>query len=69
MEAITKNYSQKEAAVKTVQAGVDILLMPKDFHGAVEGILEAVKNGEISEDRINDSVLRIIKAKLKMQTE
>lgn len=69
MEAITKNYSQKEAAVKTVQAGVDILLMPKDFHGAVEGILEAVKNGEISEDRINDSVLRIIKAKLKMKTE
>lgn len=69
MDAITKNYSQKEAAVKTVQAGVDILLMPKDFHGAVEGILEAVKNGEISEDRINDSVLRIIKAKLRMQTE
>lgn len=69
MDAITKNYSQKEAAVKAVAAGVDIILMPKDFHGAVDGILEAVKNGEISENRINESVLRIIKVKLSMDAE
>lgn len=69
MKAITNNFSSKEATLKAIQAGVDLVLMPEDFHSSVEGVLEAVKNGEISEDRINDSVLRIIKAKLMMQYE
>ena len=38
--------------------------MPQDFKQAAQGILEAVKGGEISEERINESLRRIIKAKL-----
>lgn len=68
MGAITDNYSSKEATVKAIQAGVDLVLMPENFHSAVEGVLEAVEQGEITEDRINESVIRIIKKKLMMQS-
>ena len=44
-----------------------IVLMPQDFKVSVEGVLEAVKNGEISEERIDESVLRIIQKKIKMK--
>ena len=67
MGAITENYSSKEATVKAIQAGVDIVLMPQDFKVSVEGVLEAVKNGEISEERIDESVLRIIQKKIKLK--
>lgn len=66
MKAITKQYSSDEATVKAIQAGVDLILMPEDFEKAVQGVLDAVENGDITEDRINESVLRIIKKKLTM---
>ncbi len=69
MKAITDNYSSKEAAVKAISAGVDIVLMPQDFEEAVNGVLEAVKNGEITEERIDESVLKIIKKKLTIKTD
>lgn len=67
MGAVSKNYSASSAAVKAVQAGVDILLMPEDLQEAFSGIYEAVRSGEITEDRIDDSVRRILKAKLNLK--
>ena len=64
MGAITQNYTSRQAAVLAFQAGVDMLLMPRDFKQASEGILEAVEKGEISEERIDESLRRIIKVKL-----
>lgn len=64
MGAITQKYTSGQAAVMAVNAGVDMLLMPQDFKRAAGGILEAVQEGKISEERINESVRRIIKAKL-----
>ncbi len=64
MGAIAENYSSDEAAVKAVEAGVDLLLMPKDFTLAYEGIMGAVLDGRISEERINESVGRILRKKL-----
>lgn len=64
MGAITQNYDSAKASVMALDAGVDMLLMPQDFKQAAQGILEAVKGGEISEERINESLRRIIKAKL-----
>ena len=69
MGAITENYTSKEATVKAIQAGVDIVLMPDDFAASVEGVLEAVKKGDITEERINESVLKIIKKKLTIKVE
>ena len=63
MGAITDNYTSDAAAVKAVEAGVDMILMPQDFKSAYNGLLEAVRNGEISEEHIDESVRRIINAK------
>ncbi len=64
MGAITQDYSSRDAAVMALKAGVDVLLMPKDFTAAYQGVLEAVRNGEISEARIDSSVRRILKVKV-----
>lgn len=64
MGAISQEYSSAQAAVKALKAGVDMLLMPADFNTAYEGVLSAVKNGEISEERINESVYKILKTKM-----
>ena len=64
MGAITNNYTSAEAAVQAVQAGVDMILMPQDFEDAYQGILSAVNSGTISEDRIDESVRRILEVKM-----
>lgn len=63
MGAITEYYSPKEAAVMAILAGCDVLLMPEDFHEAFRGILEAVQEGVITEERLDTSVYRIFKCK------
>ncbi len=65
MGAITERYTSGEAAVASVKAGADILLMPTDANEAAEAMIEAVQNDEISEERIDESVVRILKLKLK----
>lgn len=60
MGAISQNFSSDKAVILAIQAGVDILLMPKDFHTAYIGILNALTNGEISETRIDESLTRIL---------
>lgn len=67
MGAIADNYSSGDAAVKTITAGSDMILMPADFNEAYNAVLSAVQNGTISEDRINQSVTRILKVKLAMK--
>lgn len=68
MGAITKEYSTADAAVRAVNAGVDMILMPSDLAGTHGAILEAVESGEISKERIEESVRKILllKAKKKM---
>lgn len=65
MKAITNDYSAGEAAVKALQAGVDVILMPDDLAEAYKAVKKAVDNGEIKESRIDESVERIIYTKLK----
>ena len=50
-----------------VNAGVDMILMPQDYETAYNGLFQAVQDGTITEDRINESVTRIVKVKLQMQ--
>ena len=64
MGAITQSYSPGEAAVAAISAGVDLLLMPEDFQEALNGLTFAVEDGTISESRIDESVLRILRAKI-----
>lgn len=63
MGAVTERFSSAEAAVAAVEAGADLLLMPADFSAARQGILDAVKGGQISEERIDQSLFRILCAR------
>lgn len=63
MEAITKLFEMQRAIVLAVNSGNDIILMPPDPAGAVKIIHDAVNSGEISEDRIDKSVRKILSAK------
>ncbi len=63
MGAITERYSSGEAAVLAIKAGTDIVLMPEVYSEAFESISEAVARGEISEERIDESVMRILSLK------
>ena len=65
MKAITDNYSSGEAAVKAIQAGVDLIVMPDNYKEAYKAIKKALKSGKIKESRIDKSVRRIIYTKLK----
>ncbi len=66
MGAISDNYQPAEAAVQAIQAGIDIVLDPKDFDAAYEGVLSAVKAGKISQEQIDKSVTRIVATKLQL---
>ncbi|WP_112231188.1 glycoside hydrolase family 3 protein [Lentzea atacamensis] len=64
MAGVRKLHSDAEIPVLAIKAGVDQLLMPPNLGLAVESVLKAVRSGEISEQRIDQSVLRILKMKL-----
>ena len=63
MQAMTDHYGSGEIAVGAVKAGVDILLCPRSLKDGVEALTEAVESGEITEERIDESVLRILRLK------
>ena len=63
MESIADNYSVDDAVVMSVKAGMDMILQPKDMVSAVNSIEQAVADGELSEDRIDESVRRILTLK------
>ena len=63
MGAITESYGPAEAAVMFLQGGGDLILMPESLQDAYDGVLTAVEAGELTEERIDESVLRILEAK------
>lgn len=63
MEAITGSYSAAEASLMAFQAGADVLLMPADLGEAYDALLAAVQDGTISQERLDESVLRILQLK------
>lgn len=63
MGAISKQFASDEAAIMALNAGADMILMPLDFNKAYEGVLIALQNGRVSEERLNDAVSRILRVK------
>ena len=63
MKAITENFTPGEAAVRALQAGADLLLMPADLAEAFDAVTEAVETGAIPEAALNAKVARILAAK------
>lgn len=64
MKAISGQYTSAQAAVQAILAGNDMVLMPLDFKGAYQGVLDAVENGTITLERLEESLSRILKVKL-----
>lgn len=65
MSAISEYYDSSQACIMAFKAGADMVLMPEDFEAAYEDVLAAVKDGTISEARINDSLRRVYRIKYK----
>ena len=66
MGAIANSNDFREVGVAAIKAGADIVLVCHEYEHETDvylGILDAVESGEISKERLNDSVRRIIKAK------
>ncbi len=63
MGALSNDYSPEEIAVRSVEAGIDILLHPKDARATIEAVASAVEKGRITSQRIEESIQRILAAK------
>ncbi len=69
MGALTRVFTGTPAqvsaaeAVAAIQAGNDMVIIPADLDGAYNGLLQAVRTGTISEKRVDESVLKILRIK------
>ena len=63
MGGIVNDYSIVDGSIEAIRAGSDILLAPLDPKMAIEGIAAAVGRGDLSKERIDESVRRILEAK------
>lgn len=63
MGAITNNYTPGEAALGALEAGCDILLMPDSLQEAFDAVVAAVESGSFSEERLDETVKRILRFK------
>ncbi|BAU83436.1 beta-N-acetylglucosaminidase [Streptomyces laurentii] len=66
MEGVRTKYGDARVAVLAIQAGVDQLLNPPDLSVSWNAVLSAVKNGELTEARLDESILRILRLKAKL---
>lgn len=66
MQGIAAHYPEGEAAVRAVKAGADIVLYPPSVEKAFGALKHAVESGEIKESRIDESVKRILTAKMRL---
>ena len=60
MRAVSRRYGPARAAVRSLNAGVDVVLMPADARAAVEGIRAAVRDGRLSRSRLETAATRMV---------
>jgi beta-glucosidase-like glycosyl hydrolase len=63
MAGVTKHFSASQVALMCVEAGIDLILMPQGEKTTIDAIEKAVKKGKISEERINESAVKILEIK------
>lgn len=66
MQGLAQMFPPGEAAVRALEAGNDLLLIPQDPRAAVQGVLEALRSGRLSQERIDRSVMKILEAKIRL---
>jgi len=63
MSGLTLYFTQEEASVRALEAGADLLLKPADPDAAFRGVRDAVKNGRLTEKRLEESARKVLAAK------
>ena len=66
MTAITSTYKKGQESVAALKAGADILLLPPDLGAAYRAVKQALNTGELTMERIEESVIRILMVKIAM---
>ncbi len=66
MLGFAQQFDSGGGAVRALEAGADVLLMPPDPEMAIRAVLRAVERGELSRQRIDDSALRLLAAKVRV---
>jgi beta-N-acetylhexosaminidase len=71
MAGLTRLFANNigRSAVESFKAGNDLLLIPADFPASYNAMLQAVQSGEISRERLDRSVLKILKAKASLRLQ
>ena len=67
MGAITRQFTSAEATLRSLQAGVDVILGPHDLEEAFDAVLQAVEEGSLTEERIDQSVRRVLLLKARLR--
>ncbi len=66
MQGLMDMFDTREASVRALEAGADVLLMPKRADEAIAGVMAAVKSGRITKKRLDESVLKVLTAKARL---
>jgi beta-N-acetylhexosaminidase len=66
MQGVAKMFSPGEAAVRAIEAGADVLLMPLNPETVIHAVVAAIENGRLKRARIDDSVMRVLEAKVRV---
>ena len=66
MAGLTKQFNTGEASVRAIEAGADVLLMPSDPGASIRALMAAVAQGRLSRQRIDQSALRVLEAKVRV---
>ena len=66
MQGLAAMFDSAEASVRALEAGADVLLMPKHPEEAIRGIVAAVQKGRITRKRLDESVNRVLAAKARL---
>ena len=66
MQGLTQMFDNSEAAIRAIEAGSDVLLMPRSPEATINGVAAAVRSGRISQKRLDESVTRVLSAKMRL---
>ena len=66
MQGVAQMFTPGEAAVRAIDAGADVLLMPLNPETVIRALVSAVENGRLKRARIDDSVMRVLEAKVRV---
>jgi beta-N-acetylhexosaminidase len=66
MAGFASQFNSGEGSVRALEAGADVLLMPPNPEQAIRAVIAAVERGRITRQRIDDSAMRVLTAKVRI---